>query len=523
MTKRQPYPTRNPDDSRPGFVAVFLLALAAGNVNGQTAPTVDTSAGAKPSFSIIPRVSISETWTDNVRLSTNDRQSELITVLSPGIRVSADRGKLKGYFDYAINTRYFAQNSSGTDAQNALTAFGTLEAVENWAFVDLSAGISQQSISALGTPSAGSTAISSNQNETSTIRLSPYLRGKLADAVDYEARYSLTANRNKSSAASDATTRDGSIRLGGRGSGARLGWSLVAQQQNTAYSTGRSTESDLFTGGLSYAIVPQLSVSISVGQDANNFTTADKQSSETYGYGISWIPSETTSFSASRENRRFGEAFSVSATHRTARTAWRFTDSKSIATPTAQNGLVTLGSAFDIFFDQFASAEPDPVKRAALVNSFLQANGIDPSTSVTTSFATSAVSVLRRQDLSFSLLGIRDTVTFIATRSESSRVDTLSSAVDDLSNGAVIRQSGFSVSVAHRLTPNSSLSVLASTSQSSDSLGLQDSSNRSVNLSFSTKLGLKTTAAISARHVVFESNTNPYTESAITGTVNVQF
>ena len=522
MTKRVLSPLTCSKNFNPVLFAVFLTTLAAGTQSVR-AQSADAGNAVKPTLSIVPRISISETATDNVRLSAADRQSELITVVSPGIRIAGDRGRFKGYLDYALNARYFAQNSSGTDLQNALTAFGSLEAIENWAFVDFNAGISQQAVSALGAPSAGTTAINGNQNETATFRLSPYLRGKLASSVDYEARYSLAANRNKSVAASDATSRDGSITLSGRGSGARLGWSLIAQQQTISYNAGRGTESDLFTAGLSYAIVPQFTVTVSGGQDSNNFTTADKQSSGTFGYGVSWIPSETTSFSASRENRRFGESFSINASHRTARTAWRFTDSRSIANPAAQTGLASLGSAFDIFFDQFAGAEPDPVKRAALVNSFLQTNGIDPTSSVTTSFATSAVSVLRRQDLSFSLLGIRDTVTFIATRSESSRVDTLSSAVDDLSSGTVIRQAGLSVSYSHRLTPNSSMSVLASAGQSSDSLGLQENSNRSVNLSFSTKLGPKSTAAVSARHVVFDSNTSPYTESAVTGTLNVQF
>lgn len=510
-----------PAETPPVLFAALLTVLAAGApcVNAQTSD----ATGARPSLSVVPRVSISETWTDNVRLSTDDRQSELITVLSPGIRISGDRGRLKGYFDYALNARYFAQNTSAADIQNALTAFGTLEAVENWAFVDLSAGISQQSVSALGAPLVGSTALSGNQNESATVRLSPYVRGRLAGTVDYEARYSLAANRNKASTVSDTNSRDASVRLSGRGAGARLGWSLTAQQQSTSYSAGRTTESDLISAGVNYAVLPEVTLRVSGGQQSNNLTTAGKESSATFGYGVSWIPSQSTSFLASRDTQPFGDSFSISASHRTPRTAWRFTDSRSIANPAAQNGLVTPGSAFDIFFNQFAGTEPDPVKRATLVNSFLQANGIDPNSSVTTPFATSAASVVRRQDLSFSLLGIRDTVTFIATRSESSRLDSLSSAVDDLSNGAVVRQSGLSVSYSHRLTPISSMSVLASTSQSSDSLGSQDNSNRLLNLSFSTRLGLKTTAAVSARHVVFESNTSPYTESAITGTVNVQF
>lgn len=522
MTKRLSLPLRCPKKTDPVFLAILSMALASGT-SSVFAQVADAPATSKPSLSVVPRVSISETWTDNVRLSTNDRQSDLVTVLSPGIRISRDRGRLKGYFDYALNARYFAQNTSAADIQNALTAFGTLEAVENWAFVDLNAGISQQSVSALGTPPVGSTALSGNQNESATVRLSPYVRGRLAGAVDYEARYSLAANRNKASAASDTNSRDASVRLSGRGAGARLGWTLTAQQQGTSYSAGRTTESDLVAAAFTYAVLPKVNLSISGGQESNNFTTADKQSSATFGYGASWIPSETTNFSASRDNRRFGESFSIIANHRTARTAWRFTDSRSIANPAAQNGLVAPGSTFDIFFNQFAGTEPDPVKRAALVNSFLLANGIDPNSSLTTSFATSAVSVVRRQDLSFSLLGIRDTVTFIATRSESSRLDSLSSAIDNLSNGALVRQSGLSVSYSHRLTPISSITVLASTSQSSDSLGSQDNSNRLLNFSFSTKLGLKTTAAVSARHVVFDSTASPYTESAITGTVNVQF
>ena len=502
--------------------AVFLMMLAV-SAESAWAQSTDAAASVKPALSIVPRVSISETATDNVRLTATDRQFELVTVVSPGIRISGDRGRLKGYFDYELNARYFSQNTSGADTQNALTAFGTFEAVENWAFVDFNAGISQQSVSALAAPLIGSTALNGIQNESTTVRLSPYLRGRLSDTVDYEARYSFAVNRNNASTAFDTNSRDGSIRLSGRGAGSRLGWSLTAQRQNIAFSNGRDTESDLVTGDVIYAVLPKVTVSLSVGRDSNNFTSVEKESAGTFGYGVTWIPSETTSFSAAREHRRVGESFNLNAFHRTARTVWRFTDSRSIANPAAQTGLANLGSAFGIFFDQFADTEPDPVRRATLVNSFLLTNGIDPNSSVTANFATSAASLLRRQDLSFSLLGIRDTITFIATRSEASRVDTLSSAVDDLSNGAVVRQAGLSVSLAHKLTPRSSMNLLLSSSQSSDSLNLQENTSRLLNLSFLTRLGPRSTAALSARHVVFDSNINPYTESAVTGTFSVQF
>lgn len=57
----------------PVLFAVMLTVIATG-ASGVRAQTSDAT-GARPSLSVVPRVSISETWTDNVRLSTKDRQS----------------------------------------------------------------------------------------------------------------------------------------------------------------------------------------------------------------------------------------------------------------------------------------------------------------------------------------------------------------------------------------------------------------------------------------------------------------
>ena len=508
---------------RPHSLVIFMVVAitSVGNAGAQQTDSA-SSGGPKRAFSIVPRISFTETLTDNLRLTSGDRQSELVTEISPGIQISGERGRVRGYLDYALNGRFYTQNTAGASVQNALTAFGTFEAVDQLAFVDVNAAISQQAVSALGSPAVSSASINANQTEVATFRLSPYLRGRLANLIDYETRYTLSTNRSQSAVASDVTARDTLIRLSGRGAGARLGWSLEAGQQNTSYSVGRTTESDRLSGAMTYAFFPQLNLSASVGQESNNFTTADKQTNSTAGFGLNWTPSNNTTLSASRNRHSYGNSHSISFLHRTPRTSWRFSDTTSIASPSGLSGF-TNGSAFDIYFSQFASIEPDPVKRALLVNNFLQANGINPGSAIISNFATSAASLQRRQDLSFSLLGIRDTITFIATRGESSRLDTVTTAADDLSSGAVIRQAGLSVSYAHKLTPDAAFNLLASAQQASDALGLQDSNTRSVNLSLSTKVGIKSTAVISARRVVFESNANPYTESAITGTLNVQF
>ena len=503
-----------------GLSSLLYLASATGWAQELVAPSTEP----KRAVSVVPRLSVTETFTNNASLTSVGRQSELITEISPGIQVSSDTGRIKGFLDYSLRQVIYAQNTSSRNSQNALNTFGTVEALDNWAYLDFSGNIGRQAISAFGAQSPGDINTNPNFTESRTFRLSPFMRGKLSGTADYEARYSLTANRSASSLASDVTTNEGLLRISGQSPAARLGWSLDANRQNTRYSSGRSTEADTLRGNLTYSINPQLNLSAFGGREANNYTTLNKNSSFISGFGFNWVPSETTRLSASRQNRSYGSSHSISFEHRTARTAWRFNDSRDVSATPSQTGLVNRGSVYDLLFSQFASTEPDPFLRAALVNDKLKVEGLNPNATVVSSFLTSALSLQRRQDLSFVLLGIRDTVTFTANRSEGYRLDTIVGGInDDLANFAVVRQSGLSVSYAHRLTPEATLNVVGSAQKASDSQGLQNTSTKSLNVSVSTRVGAQSSAVLGVRRVVFESSTAPYTESAITGTLNVQF
>lgn len=501
-----------------------LLFVNSGNIFAQGQTSLLSEPEPARSISIVPRLSVTESLTNNAFLTANARKSELITEISPGIQISSNSGRIRGFLDYSLRNLIYAQNADARTFQNALNSFVTVEAVSNWAYLDLNGNISQQAISAFGAQSPSNLNSNPNRTESRTFRLSPYLRGKLSSFADYEARYSLTTNRNESSLASNVTSNEVLVKVRGQSTSASLGWSLDANRQSTTYAAGRKTDADSAIGNLSYAINPQLNLSFSGGKEANNYTTVNTKSSFTSGLGFVWIPSDVTRLSASRQNRSFGSSHSISVEHRTGRTAWRFNDSKDVSTIPSQSGSVGLGSLYDLVFSQFAAREPDPILRASQVNDFLQVNGLNPSATVVSSFLTSAVSLQRRQDLSFVILGVRDTVTFSLNRSEGYRLDSIvGSSSDDLSNAVAVRQRGLSVNYAHRLTPDTSLNVIASTQKSADSQGAQSNSTKSLNVSVSTKLGTQSKAVLGARRVVFESPTSPYTESAVTGTLNVQF
>lgn len=489
---------------------------------GVHAQESDSDAGPRRTLSMVPRVSITETVTDNVRLTGVGQQSEQITEISPGIHISSEGGRFKGYFDYSVNNISYANSALPSQSQNALNTFGTLEAIDNWAYIDFSGSISQQTISAFGTQSNDRTSINANRTEVSSYLFSPYVRGRFGDLFTYVARYGRSFTHSEASAGSDVISDTGVVSI--KGSAFRnLGWLADASHQRVDYSPGRLTEADRLTLGLSFAVMPQLNIFANAGTEANNYTSLDRQSYETSGFGVNWSPSAMTKISASRDHRSFGEAHNVSFEHITARTVWRYTDSKDVVVAPSQSGISNLGSVYDLLYSQFASIEPNPAARAQLVNAYLQANSISPNTTVSSNFLTSAVSLQRRQDLSFALLGVRDTVTFIATRIESSRLDAVSTAIDDFTTSSLIRQRGFSVNYAHRLTPGYSLGVLLSQQNTAGSANLQDTKLRSLNVNVTGKVGKQATVLVGVRRNVSSSGLASYAETAVIANLIVQF
>jgi uncharacterized protein (PEP-CTERM system associated) len=271
-----------------GIPVVAALAMVSGGAFGQDSVP---DAGLKRGVSIVPTVSITETITDNVGLTNKGPQAEQITEISPGVHISGEGVRLKGYFDYSLSKVVYAQNTSSNRYQNALNTFATLEAVDNWAYIDFSGAISQQAISAFGTQSVSNASTNSNQTEVSNYRISPYVRGRLGDMADYEARYSRAITQGDASTGSSVISSDGVVKVSGASAFRNLGWSANASQQTIDYSAGRPTEADQLKLGLSYSITSQFSVFANAGREANNYTSIDKQTYATHGVGVNWSPS----------------------------------------------------------------------------------------------------------------------------------------------------------------------------------------------------------------------------------------
>jgi hypothetical protein len=278
--------------------------------------------------------------------------------MPPGVRIDAQTARLKMYLDYALSGLRYSTGNTSNNAQNALNAFGTLEAIDNWLFLDFSGNISQQIINPFGVQSPNNSYNNRNLTETSTYRLSPYIRGQLGGSADYFLRYNGSVTNYQSGSLSDVSISQWLGQVRGNTTFQNLNWTIDGSQQNTDYSRGRDYEDGRLRGILTYRLFPEFRISGSGGWETNNYQSLDNEGQSTYGYGLDWTPTERTQVSGFQERRFFGNGHNVLISHRFPLSSIRYTDIRDISLIPNQSSTVGLGTVYDQYFDQFATLIP---------------------------------------------------------------------------------------------------------------------------------------------------------------------
>jgi uncharacterized protein (PEP-CTERM system associated) len=134
-----------------------------------------------------------------------------------------------------------------------------------------------------------------------------------------------------------------------------------------------------------------------------------------------------------------------------------------------------------------------------------------------------AVTRQHRQELSFALLGVRDTVTFAASQTQGLALDNTAPVTGDFANGNLVRTRALSLGLAHRLTPLSGLNLLASVERASGTVNAPTTILRSISLYWTGQFGAKSNFSLGAHHTSFSSPTDPYAETGLTASLGLRF
>ena len=483
------------------------------------------SAFGQRALAIVPNAAITQTLTDNYLLDGRHPAGDSITRLSAGASLLSQAGLLRGYLNYTLSSVLYARHSDRNEFQNALNANMSADLVEGRVQLLAEAAVSQSAISAFGTQPNNNGLSNSNTTELRTLRITPTFRGPLGPGLRYtgSVAYSLTdasKTDNGDSSASAATLHLEPSTTG------RLGWAVDAAHVKSAYKLGRATKNDRATGTGNWRLDRlDLLLRARAGIELTDLVAGQRERYTTWGVGAVWAPSPRTRLDADLDHRFFGQSHSLGFEYRTPLTVWRITESRSLSTGEGSSGVGGRGAVFDLYFAQFASVEPDPVKRAELVNSFLRSSGIDPLAGAAPGFLRSAATVDDRLALSVAYRAQRSAAVLLVSHSRTRRLDSASTigVQDDLANATEVTQDSVSIDLSHRLSPQASLGVVLSAQQGHGTLASQQTRQRQLSLLHSTQLTVQSNLVLGARRGLYQTSLLGYAESAVFATYGIRF
>lgn len=475
-------------------------------------------------ISVVPTFTAQETITTNVNLSATDKKSEAITQISPGVEISSRAGSVQGTLSYSLNALIYARdsrkNSQTHSLQNGLNAAFQVTAVEGVAFVDVSARVSQQAQSAFGTQTPGTVLDGGNTTEVSTLSVSPSARARLGGDVDATGRVSYSITNSASTDAGDSNTLSAQLGLSRRSG--YFGWALDSSRTVSDFKAGRKSTSDSAGATLQLFPVYELQLSLRGGWEASDAQGGGRRSNNTWGWGVDYRPGPRTSLSLQSDHRFFGQSHTFTASHRMGHSVWSYVDTRDVNTPGGINGQQVL-TVYDLFKLMCLRRGGDAASCDAEARATVSASGLQPNDLPSGGFLSSALTLQRSQRLSMAYSALRSTFTLSGFRTATSRLDNLVVAGEDLSQADVVRQQGFSAGASHRLTPSASLSLSLSQQKTLNAGSLAGNTLRSALLSWNDRLGRTITTSLSLRRTLAASETNPYNESAVIGSISLRF
>lgn len=494
------------------------------------AASVQAQEGAAVKSGFVPRMAVSQSWTDNLRLTEHDKDAALITTFSPGISVVRSVGAIQGSLDYSLSGVAYVKSDVPSRLQNALRANGQIEIIPRTLFVDAQASIGQQNVSALGlqaatTPGAqGSVSLldNSNRRETGALTVTPRLLGQLGGLASFELRGNASITEVRGSSFGDSRDTGADLKIGSSNPGT-LAWYLQLQTRQTRPKEAHANRNSSVIVGLNYRPNPDWVFGANVGEERSDYATGTSGAnySTTGGLTADWSPSPRTHLNGTWQHHSYGSSHGFSLDHRMRTSVWRVTDMRSVTLGnTGAGGGVRTN--YDLFFQLYASVEPDPVKRDVLVRGQLAALGLSPDAQAATGFLSAGPSQLRTQMLSFTLQGVRTNITASITRTLTSRLGNNVNVGGDLASNAAVEQRSYSLSGSYQLSPISGLAITASRQQSSGDLSGQHTQFTSLMANWNGRLGSRLNLQLGARHSSFEGATT-YTENAVFATLTQQF
>lgn len=410
---------------------------------------------------IQPTLDLQALSTDNVNGTTGGpRRGDVILTTTAGINVKAKGANSTLDGQYRLSAVRYQQ---GTQPDRVLPS-GALNLHTDILRqgLGLDAHVMSEQVQASFTNTAPTSTPNTASSYTNTrYSVSPYVSRPLDGDTNLEARLArtwLTSSQNSAELAARPNSYADNHRLLLNRKPTRLGYELDANYQSTHVSGQSDPSLTQKTGKVTalYALSPELEIGLSAGRELTQVLTRTLDDT-IRGGRLQWRPGERTLLKAQLDDRFFGKAWQVDASHRTPWFALGFSSRRQPETYTSALGTWQAGSSMQSLYDAMLTTRiSDPAERKKAVEDLISARKL-PTTVDATRDAYDLGAVLRDSTSArMAIMGRRDMLTLAGglNRSRPLLVD----ATISLLPPPRTKEYFLDAQLNHRLTPLSTIS-----------------------------------------------------------------
>lgn len=361
---------------------------------------LDAEAG---DWQFTPRLSTTQTLSDNVLLSKTNRETDLTSVINSGGSLVGSGAHLNANIDYSLSRVLYVENSDFNRTSHQVSASALADVIEEFFTVSAQMSRSLQAVSQLGAQPTSFANATQNASEVTSLAITPRLAHRLGRFASLNADYTVGITRSDGSRGlGDSLNSENQSANFSVSSGPvlpRLPTTLSHTITRSTFDAGGSDTLKTTQVKSSFRVNRAWSVNGQVGVDDNSFRNAQAGSDGfSWQMGASFTPNSRASFSFGYGKRFFGDNYSFSADWRKRRFALRSSYNESVTTfATRQQALVLFPQQ-----DLFGQPIVDPLAgaNARFLNN---QNSLVNTVSVTRTLALGASLNLRRSSLSVDL------------------------------------------------------------------------------------------------------------------------
>jgi uncharacterized protein (PEP-CTERM system associated) len=502
-------------------VSAALLALPA---TAQDA--ADAAPSVQPSSRLSTHVGTRVTASDNVNLTSTNRESGLIFEVSPGLDWRYHSARTNVRLGAGLRAATSNSNTTGNSSNLSLDSVLNTALYERSVFLDATARVTQQNPFGTFLPESTSD-VNDTQREIRAASISPYTRGRLAGDVEYEARYRATHSSGSQGALENANSNAVSGYLASAPkTGRSYDWRLSSVYEQTEFKDYPSYENAQWLMTVGWRPSPTLRLFGDAGQERNGFRTGtDDVTNPIYDVGAEWNPTARSSLRATYGRRFFGNNYELSAAHRSRLGMVELSRSRSLTNSRNQLFVPFVGTVADGLEQALLSRYPDAGERGLIVDRLIDQYNLPAIVLGPFALLTNRYYVETRTSARASLLGVRNVVTATAYRSDAMATDSAVAADEFAFFGRRMRQRGMGIDWHYIIDAKTSMGANLTRVQSQAIESMVDTRTSALSLTVNRRLGARSSTGLTYRRYDRENlgTGEKARENALIGSYRITF